>query len=206
MDNKISSIYQEFNLVPTLSIAENIFLGKEIAKTRLGNLNRKAMIEESSGTLSKLGLEHFDLGTKVRNLSVAQQQMIEIGKALFNETNILVMDEPTAVLSQKESQKLFNLINELKNDGISIVYISHRLEEVIDHCDRITVLRDGEFVCTLDNIDKDVDKDEIIKHMVGRDLKDYFPERSTEISEFKLLEVKNFGKTGVFEGINFEDP
>lgn len=82
LDNKISSIYQEFNLVPTLSIAENIFLGKEIAKTRLGNLDRKAMIEESSGTLSKLGLEHFDLATKVRKLSVAQQQMIEIGKGL----------------------------------------------------------------------------------------------------------------------------
>ena len=204
LDNKISIIYQEFNLVPTLSIAENIFLGKEISKSRLGNLNRKAMIEESRNTLSKLGLEHFDLGIKVRNLSVAQQQMIEIGKALFNEANILVMDEPTSVLSQKESQKLFNLINSLKNDGISIVYISHRLEEVIEQSDRITILRDGEFICTLDNTNKDVQKDEIIRHMVGRNLKDYFPEREAEISGSKILEVKNLGKKEVFKRINFD--
>lgn len=204
LDYKISIIYQEFNLVPTLSIAENIFLGKELVKSGLQNLDRAAMVEQSKQAIGKLGLEELDFSSLVRNLSVAQQQMVEIGKALFNNANILVMDEPTSVLSQKETDALFQLIKGLRQEGISIIYISHRLEEVMELCDRITVLRDGELICTLDNSEKSVTKDEIIKHMVGRSLKDYFPERKATKNAKKLLEVKGFSKKEMFQDISFD--
>lgn len=204
LDHKISIIYQEFNLVPTLSIAENIFLGKELVKSGIQNLDRKAMIEQSHRVIAKLGLEQLDFGALVRNLSVAQQQLVEIGKALFNNANILVMDEPTSVLSQKETTALFQLVKGLKREGMSIIYISHRLEEVMELSDRITILRDGEIICTLDNTAKSITKDEIIKSMVGRSLTDYFPERKMTKQPQKLLEVKKLSKEGMFRDISFD--
>jgi len=204
LDYNISIIYQEFNLVPTLSIAENIFLGKELVKSKLKNLDRKAMIAQSKQAIGKLGLNQLDFGSLVRNLSIAQRQMVEIGKSLFNNASILVMDEPTSVLSQKETAALFQLIKGLRQEGISIVYISHRIEEVMELSDRITVIRDGEIVCTLDNSGKSVTKEEIVRHMVGRSLKDYFPERKAVKTNEKLLEVKGFTRKDMFHDISFD--
>ena len=199
----ISVIYQEYNLVPTLSIAENIFLGKELTRGISRRMNRSEMKSRAAECVARLGLNDISCDTLVRNLSVAQQQLVEIGKALFNNASILVMDEPTSVLSQKESESLFKQIDALRQDGISIVFISHRLEEVISLSDRITVLRDGELVCTLDNTLKAVKKDDLIHHMVGRVLQDYFPPHAHVPTTEKLLEVSALSAKGNFRDVSF---
>ncbi|MGI6778507.1 MAG: sugar ABC transporter ATP-binding protein [Acetivibrionales bacterium] len=204
LENKISIIYQEFNLVPTLNIYENIFLGKELSKKGSLKMDRKLMKDKAKALMERLGMRLINFDIPVRNLSVAQQQLVEIGKALFNDTSILVMDEPTSVLTQKEADVLFELINGFKEEGMAIVYISHRLEEVIALSDRITVLRDGKLIKTLDNSNKSVSKDEIIKFMIGRSLKDYFPERRAVVSKDAIFEVKGLTKEGVFEEISFQ--
>ncbi len=204
LKHRVSIIYQEFNLVPTLSVAENIFLGKELARGVTRSLNRRAMIQQATETLARLGLKDLDCASKVRALSVAQQQMVEIGKALFNDAAILVMDEPTSVLSQKESEALFALIRGLKEKGLSIIFISHRLDEVIDLSDRITVLRDGEHVSTLDNSRRQVTKDELVRLMVGRELTNYYPERKNVRGDEKLLAVRGLCAGKLFRDISFD--
>ncbi|HHU49782.1 MAG TPA: sugar ABC transporter ATP-binding protein [Clostridiales bacterium] len=206
LDHNISVIHQEFNLVPTLNVYENVFLGKELIKKTTRSIDRKLMREKTKELLESLGLTiigtNYDI--PVRNLSVAQQQLVEIAKALFNETNILVMDEPTSVLTSKETEILFELINKFKEEGMAIVYISHRLEEVITISDRITVLRDGELITTMDNSDKNVSKDEIVAHMIGRNIEDYYPDRSTDkINGDVVLEVKNLTAKGIFDSVSF---
>ena len=154
IDQKISIIHQEFNLVPTLNVYENIFLGKEPVSKVTKSVNRKLMKQQSQELADSLGLKLDSFDVPVRELSIAQQQLIEIGKALFNETSILVMDEPTAVLTSKETDVLFELINQFKEEGMAIVYISHRLDEVVTISDRITILRDGRYITTLDNSER----------------------------------------------------
>ncbi|NLA81472.1 MAG: sugar ABC transporter ATP-binding protein, partial [Clostridiaceae bacterium] len=146
INHKISIIHQEFNLVPTLNVWENIFLGKELTKKGWPSLDKKLMKEKAIDLAESLGLSLDNFDAPVRQLSIAQQQLVEIGKALFNETSVLVMDEPTAVLTSKETEVLFDLMNQFKEEGIAIIYISHRLEEVVELSDRITVLRDGRYV------------------------------------------------------------
>lgn len=206
LDHKISIIHQELNLVPTLNVSENVFLGKEIIKKGTRSVDKKLMREKTKELLESLGLSiETNYDVPVRYLSVAQQQLVEIGKALFNETNILVMDEPTSVLTGKETEILFNLINKFKEEGMAIVYISHRLEEVITISDRITILRDGELITTLDNRDKNVSKDEIVAHMIGRSIEDYYPDRSYDhINGEVVLEVNNLTAKGVFEDVSFQ--
>ena len=202
INKKISIIYQEFNLVPTLSIGENIFLGKEIKQANV--IDRKLMNKKSDAIIKDLGLSNIDCSSEVSELSVAQQQMVEIAKALFNDSNIIVMDEPTAVLTQKESEALFEIIDNLKNNGVSIIYISHRLEEVQQLSDRITVFRDGQFITEIDNKNKDTDKETMVKQMVGRDLVDYFPERIIKPEDDVVLDVDGITKDGMFYDINFQ--
>ena len=199
---KISIIYQEFNLVPELSITENLFLGKEIRKGI--QLDRKQMLRKSQAIMAKLGLENIDCNRKISSISIATQQLVEIGKAIDNEVDILVMDEPTAVLSGKETEALFKLICKLLEKGISIIYISHRLEEVISTCHRLTIFRDGKYIATLDNDNHGILKEEIIKLMVGRDLTDYFPGKKHSKNESTVLEVRNLTQTNKFENINFK--
>lgn len=203
LDNKISVIYQEFNLVPNMSIAENLFLGKEIVHKGLRKLNKAEMLRQSQATMAKLGVGDLDCNIEVRKLSVAVQQLVEIGKAIFNNIDILVMDEPTAVLTDKETHKLFEIIKAMKARGVSIVYISHRLEEVTELSDKITVLRDGQYIGTLDNSEKTVSKDDIVRLMVGRDLKEYYPEREMAPRDESILEVRDLTKKNVFENISF---
>lgn len=201
MDNKIRIIYQEFNLVPHLTITENLFLGRELTKGI--RLNKRQMLNEAKEVMVKLGLADIDCRKKVADISVATQQLVEIGKAIFNDADILVMDEPTSVLTEKETKALFALINQLIRKGISIIYISHRLEEIIQLSDRITILRDGRYIDTLDNSDRKVTKDDIVKLMVGRDLEDYFPEKKNLIQDEHVLEVDNLCKNGMFSDISF---
>lgn len=201
--NGISAIYQEFNLVPTLSVADNIFLGKELVKRNKIVADRKTMNSEASSVISKLGLSNLDSSRLVRELSVAQQQLVEIGKALYNKARILVMDEPTAVLSPTETRLLFDLITELRNEGLSIIYISHRLPEVLKIADRITILRDGTYITTMNNSVKTVTEEDLIKKMVGRDLENIYPDRHDVTFGETILEVRGLAKNGMFRNITF---
>lgn len=196
----IGTIYQEFNLVPSLSIAENIFLGKEIRKGMA--IDRQNMIAQANSFMKQMGFENTDSSQKVSSLSVAQQQMVEILKSLFNKSRILVLDEPTAVLTDKESENLFRIIRTLRQTGVGIIYISHRLEEVIQMADRITVLRDGKNVETLDNENVSVTKDYLVGLMVGRKLSTYYPGRHATIGH-PLLVVNGLNKKGVYRDISF---
>ncbi len=202
LSNKISVIYQEFNLVPTLTVSENIFLGKEL-RTKIGTVDRKRMIIKAQEIIDSLGFTSLKSNSQVQTLSVAQQQIIEIAKVLFNDSNIVVMDEPTTVLTAKESEALFSTINRLKSHGVAVIYISHRLEEVVRISDRITVLRDGKFVIELNNSNKDVRKETIVRYMVGHSLDMYYPTRQAYIESKTVLEVKELSKKGLFNNISF---
>jgi len=196
----VSTIYQEFNLVPEMSVAENIFLGREpLLNRQLGILDRKGLLVQAREVLSKFDI-HVPPETVVKRLGVAEQQMVEIAKALSLNAKVIVMDEPTAVLTSREIDHLFKMIQDFKQRGISIVYISHRLEEVKRIGDRATVLRDGNVVGTVQVANTPID--ELIRMMVGRDLKDKFPKSRVEPGE-EILRVENLRRKGVLHGVSF---
>lgn len=182
----IAIIHQELNLVPYLTVYENIFLGREI-KAPYGGLDKKEMIRQSREILEKLKVNISPTMT-VNYLSIAQQQMVEIAKALSLNAKIIIMDEPTDTLTDTEVSSLFEIIRELKRQGKGLVYISHRLKEVFEVCDKLTVLRDGQFIGQRDV--SNVDEGEIIRLMVGRTLDEQFPYISTDYSE-EVLRVEN---------------
>ncbi|MDO4548767.1 MAG: sugar ABC transporter ATP-binding protein [Clostridia bacterium] len=167
----IAIIHQELNLVPKMRIYENIFLGREI-KGRLGRVDKKAMIEKTRLVLEQVRMP-LDPGTLVGSLSIAQQQMVEIAKALLLNARVIVMDEPTDALPDEEVENLFALIRRLRDEGKGIVYITHRLKEVFEICDRATVFRDGEYIA--EKSVRDLTMDELIGMMVGRALEQQFP-------------------------------
>ena len=184
--NGVSVIYQELNLVPQLTVYENIFLGKELTHNVL--LVKKAMIQKAQEILNSLGIR-VDPRTQVRKLSVGFQQLVEVAKAIAQNTKVLVLDEPTSSLSNAEVRALFDILMKLKARGVSMIYISHRLEEVFEICDTVTVMRDGEFVDRLATVD--VDRETLISLMVGRTLRETYPERTRPVSEDVRLRVKN---------------
>ena len=170
--NGIGVIYQEFNLVGDLSVAENIFLGRAIRKGMVIDL--KAMERESKKILDSLNIK-INPKTLVKTLSVGYQQMVEIAKAVSQNAKLLIMDEPSAPLTRAEVEAMFAIVDKLKAGGVSIIYISHRLDEIFRLADRITILRDGQYVTTL-NTDE-TNKDELVKYMVGRQLTEVYPKR-----------------------------
>ncbi|HEY4293217.1 sugar ABC transporter ATP-binding protein [Luteibacter sp.] len=178
----IAIIHQELNLIPSLSVADNLFLGREIH--RFGLLDRRAMSRRASEWLARVGMEHLDPGTLVERLSVGRQQMVEIARALGQEARVLIMDEPTAALTEHETTTLFKLIRELREQGKGIVYVSHRMEEIFALCDRISVLRDGQFVGTRPV--PGLAFDEVVKMMVGRTLDARYPMRTPKIGDVRL--------------------
>lgn len=196
-ENGVSVIYQEFNLVPELPIFENIFLGRAIKNSLF--INKNEMINKSREIFEKFGM-HINPRDLVSSLTVGYQQIVEISKAISEKAKILIMDEPSAPLTNKEVEVMFNVVRKLKEDGVTIIYISHRLEEIFELSDRVTVLRDGKKITTLKT--KETNKDELIKYMVGRELKETYPLRDHEISEEYLLEVKNLCGNGL-ENISF---
>ncbi|MDR0909350.1 MAG: sugar ABC transporter ATP-binding protein [Spirochaetaceae bacterium] len=198
---RIGVIYQEFNLVPTLSIAENIYLGRENHHGII--IDRKTMFAEADKLLKNLGQGHLPSTTKVSSLTISQQQMIEISKAVSNNSQIMVFDEPTAVLTQHETDLLFEIIAHLKKQGVGIIYISHRLDEILQLSDRVTVLRDGIVTGTIEDM-KDVTKDHLVTMMVGRQLEAYYPDREKQIKDDTVFEIKNLSLKGVFEDISLK--
>ena len=195
----ISIIYQEFNLVPYLSVAENMFLGKEPMSKIPGKIDFEKMYTKSKEMLDRLDVE-IDPKTIVADLGIAQQQMVEIAKALSVNADVIIMDEPTAALTEKEIRSLFEIIHKIKSEGVSIIYISHRLEEFSIIGDRVTVMRDGETVGMVNM--KETTIDHLIKLMVGREIGNKFPKVEAKKEEV-LLEVKNLNRKGVFKDINF---
>lgn len=167
----ISIIHQELNLIDDLSIGENIFLGREPKKS-IGTIDWKTLFDTSTKLLEPLNIT-ISPKVKVKNLSIGQKQMVEIAKALSLDAELIIMDEPTDALTDQETQKLFDIIGHLKADGKSIVYISHRLKEIFEICDDVTIIRDGQFVS--EKPVSDIDEDHMIELMVGRKLEDQYP-------------------------------
>lgn len=194
----IAIIHQELNMCAHLSVAENIFLGRELTKS--GKLDNKTMNLKTAEILQKLNIE-LEPSTIVGDLSVSKQQMVEIAKALSTNAKILIMDEPTSALTSKEIDDLFVLIHKLKNDGCGIVYISHRLEELQRIVDRVTVMRDGKFITTMNFADTTMP--EIIEHMVGREIKEKFPRVECERGQ-KIFEVKNLNAGKLVRNVSFD--
>jgi ribose transport system ATP-binding protein len=196
----INTIYQELDLIGKLSAAENIFLGNEILKNKF-SINWKEVYQRSQELIHRLGLD-FDTRTPVDELSVALKQMVAVAKSIAFESKVLIMDEPSAVLTDKELDILFKIINQLKAEGIGIIYISHRLEEIFKIGDRITVFRDGEHINTMEI--EGLDENKIITMMVGRELKNQFSYKSKEIGKEVAMSVKNLSRKGVLSDISFE--
>lgn len=193
----ISAIYQEFNLIPYLDISENIFYGRELKKGLF--LDKKKMVELTKNHCESMGVR-FDPKTLVKDLGVAHQQIIEIIKSISRDARIIIMDEPSAPLTNREIEALFAIIRKLKEKGITIIYISHRLEEIFEICDRITIMRDGKYITT--KIVSETTRPELISAMVGRDLVEVYPEKNNSGHEV-ILEVKGLNSSKL-KNINFQ--
>lgn len=200
-DLGIGFVHQEFNLAESLTVAENIYMGRLPYKNeKLGIVDYKKLHDNTEYYLNMLGV-NIKPTDVVYKLSTASKQMIEIAKALSLNAKVIIFDEPTTSLSDKDVEVLFVIINALKQKGISSVYISHRMEEIHQLCDRITILRDGQYIST-DNV-KDLTDQEIIKKLVGRNLDNLYPERNVEVGEI-TLEVKNLSDTkGAVKNVSF---
>lgn len=188
----IAMIYQEFNMVPDMTVAENMYLGR-LPKTPMGSVDWRKLYQDAGEVLNRLGLK-FDCRTKVRNLSVAESQMTEIAKCLTIGAKVIIMDEPTAALTDEEIKILFHIIAELKEKGISILYISHRMDEIFQISDRLTVFRDGKYIATK-NIE-DTNYDDVVSMMVGRSVTNLYPERNYEKGKV-VFELKGICGRGV---------
>jgi putative multiple sugar transport system ATP-binding protein len=186
----IAIIYQELALIPELSVYENIFLGHEIKKGRLIDWNET--IKQAGAMLKKVGLHNVNPATKIKDLGVGKQQLIEIAKALSKNVKLLILDEPTAALNEGDSENLLKLLRELKAQGVTSVMISHKLKEVIAIADTVTVLRDGQTICSMSAERGEISESIIIKHMVGREIDNIFPKRNHKDFGDIVLEVKNW--------------
>lgn len=169
----IGIIPQELVLVPDMTVMENVFLGRELPD-KFGFLNKKGMLERTSAILSDLGSDHIMIDEKIENLPKADQQIVAIARRILKGGRIIILDEPTSSLTEKEIRKLFNVIKNVCENGASAIYISHRLEEIQEICDRVTVLRDGTLITTMEAGGK-IDKQQLIRHMIGSEINDEFP-------------------------------
>lgn len=195
----ITIIHQELNMCRHLTVAQNIFLGRELCKGRL--LDEREMNRRTREVLEALKIDDITPDTVVGNLQVSKQQMVEIAKAFETKSRVLIMDEPTSALTNKEIEKLFDIINELKKKGVGIVYISHRLEELKDIVDRVTIMRDGRFITECDF--KDITMDEIIKNMVGREIREKFPRVTMPRGE-KIFSVRHLSSGRMVKDVSFD--
>ena len=194
----IAIIYQELHLVPELTVAENLMLGQ--LPNRFGVLDEKALVKRAVTELERLG-ESIDPNTQVKSLSIGQRQMIEIGKALMRDARVIAFDEPTSSLSARETERLFKIINALRAQGRAVIYVTHRMDEVYELCDRVTVFRDGRRIETLDSV-ADLDRDRLISCMVGRSIRDVYGYRPRTAGEVQL-EAKQLMGPGLSAPVSF---
>lgn len=194
----IAMIHQELSSEPEMSVAENIYLGREPG--RFGMVDYRQLYRQTDELLKKLGI-HLNPRTKMKRLRVADQQMVEIAKAISQNARVVIMDEPTSSITDKEVDNLFDMIRNLKSAGVGIIYISHKMDEIFQICDEMTVLRDGTCIDTF--IASDVNEDTLIRSMVGRELGTQFPKKEVSIGE-TLLEVQHLTRAGEYEDISFK--
>jgi len=195
----IAIIHQELNMIPQLSVMDNLFLGRE--PNRFGVIERHRMRGESASWLSRVGAGQIDVNRTAETLSIGLQQLVEIAKALSLNTRVLIMDEPTASLTDREIGTLFGIMTDLKSRGVGIVYVSHRMEEIFKICDKVSVLRDGHFVG--ERLVAETSFDEVVKMMVGRELKERFPRREVSPGPVRL-KVDDLTDEGNITAIHFE--
>ena len=188
----IAMIHQELALIPQMSVAQNIFLGREPLFAAGTLVDTKTMLNNAQGILDQLGLD-FAVNALISDLSIAQRQMVEIAKAISIKSRVIILDEPTSALSERESIKLFSLMRSLREQGVTLIYISHRMEEIFDLSDRVAVMRDGQLVGVAPT--KELNANSIVQMMVGRELKEFFPKTETQRGDV-ALEVRNL-RSGV---------
>ena len=194
----VSTIYQELNLLPTRTVISNIYAGKE--PNRLGFLDEKSARDMAGNVLASLKASHIPLDAMVGDLKVSEKQAVEIAKALTNQCKLLIMDEPTAALNEAESEALFNTIAELKNQGVTILYVSHRLKEIFRLADIVTILRDGKHVRTAPV--SQVTPDSLINDMIGRKIVGVFPSKNRELGE-EVLRLEAINSSDILKEISF---
>ncbi|HEY4388074.1 MAG TPA: sugar ABC transporter ATP-binding protein, partial [Ktedonobacteraceae bacterium] len=195
----VAVVHQEPMLFPDLDVAENVFMGRH-PRDRFGAVDWKRMYREVDRLLASLDVS-LSAHTPVQGLSVAEQQLVEIAKALSLEVRVLVLDEPTAALSPHEVDELFTIVRQLRERGVAVLFVSHRLEEIFEIAERLTIFRDGTHVLTAPV--SEMTTEEIIKHMVGRELAHLFPKSEAEIGEV-VLDVRNLTRTGTFTDVSFQ--
>lgn len=195
----IGIVHQEISLCPQISVAENIYMGR-LPKTKAGMVDYKKMHRECEELFKNFSAQ-ISPKAKVMDLSIAEQQIVEIVRSLSLDCKLIILDEPTSSLTEVETRDLFKVVNHLREQGISVLYISHRLSEVIEICDRVSVYRDGEYVDTQNVCDINTDK--MVSMMVGRTLESIYPAKSKHIAEEELLKVSGFSRQGKFEDISF---
>jgi len=197
----VSTVFQEFNLLPERSVAENVYLGREPRRAGV-IVDRRRMHEDTDTLLADLGLSSLSAHQRVGSLSVAQQQIVEIVKAVSYDARIISMDEPTAALADQEVELLYELVHRLKERGVAILYVSHRLKEIFDLCDTITVLKDGNHVLTTPTAD--IDPDGLVRTMVGREFAGYFPDKDPAVAPGEVrLSLQGVGNTQV-DDVSFD--
>lgn len=199
LQSGISMIHQELSPVPDMTVAENIFLGRELRRGPF--IKRKEIVRKTRELFADLNIEHIDPNQKMKELSVARTQLVEIAKAISYNADLVIMDEPTSAITEKEIQHLFEIINALRRRGISIIYITHKMDEIFSIADEVTVLRDGKFIDSMPT--SQLTKEKLIQLMVGRELGDIFVKTKSDINEV-ILSVHNFSKKGQFRDINFD--
>ena len=196
-------VYQELALCPTMSVAENVMMSDLATRPVASLIPRQRMRAETRAALARLGMPKLDPDAKVARLSIAEMQLVEIAAAVRQRARVLVLDEPNSAISRRESERLFDVIRQLRSEGVAVVYVSHRLAEVLDLADRITVMRDGRLVETLDN--RNVTEDRLIRAMVGRDdggSCDFGAEGSSRSTREVALSVEDLAATGI-DGVSF---
>ncbi|MDM5247809.1 sugar ABC transporter ATP-binding protein [Lysinibacillus sp. G4S2] len=198
--NGISMIHQELSPVPHMTVAENIFLGREFTYGKTSLINNRKMIMESRKLFESLNMK-IDPTDKMKDLSIANMQMVEIATAVSYNADLIIMDEPTSAITDKEVEQLFGIIQSLKAKGVSIIYISHKMDEIFKICDELTVFRDGKYIGTKST--NDFDQDTLIHMMVGREIKQVFHKEKAEIKEV-VLSVQNLSRKEKFQNVSFE--
>ncbi|MEV6793141.1 sugar ABC transporter ATP-binding protein [Streptomyces sp. NPDC051320] len=198
-DAGVAVIYQEPTLFPDLSVAENIFVGRQLSRS-FGRVDHRAVKNAAADLFTRLGVD-LDPDQPARGLSIADQQLVEIAKALSFDARVLIMDEPTAALTGSEVARLFGVVKTLREQGAAVLFISHRLEEIFELCQRVTTLRDGAWISSepLEGLTED----DLVRRMVGRDLDELYPKQATDIGEVALT-VRRLTREGVFTDVSFE--
>lgn len=195
----ISMIHQEISLVPAMTVAENIWIGREKKFSRFGVLQVKKRLEATYELLSRYGIQ-LNPNAEVGSLSIANMQLVEILRAVSYESDIIIMDEPTSALTQAEIDALYQIIRTLSAAGTGVIFISHKLEELFDVCHRVTIMRDGQYVDTRNSCE--ITKDELVHLMVGREISDMYPKADVTLGDV-VLEVENLSRRGSFQNVSF---